>query len=134
MLVDTRFNQLTHRVIEAAITVHRSLGPGLLESPYKTCLCYELAERKIAFVTERSIPVTYKDVRLDGCYRVDLIVEDAVVVELKSLDQVAPIHKAQVLTYMRLASCPVGLIINFNVTKLIDGVTRLILPGNSLRR
>jgi GxxExxY protein len=134
MLIDTRFNHVTHRVIEGAIAVHRTLGPGLLESSYKTCLCYELAERKVRFAAERTIPVTYKDVRLEGGYRVDLIVEDAVVVELKSLDQIAPIHKAQALTYMKLADCPVGLIINFNVTKLTDGVTRLILPGSVPRR
>jgi GxxExxY protein len=134
MLADTSFNHITHQIIEAAIAVHRTLGPGPLESPYKMCLCYELAERKVRFVTERSIPVTYKDVRLDGCYRVDLIVEEAIVVELKSVDQIAPIHTAQVLTYMRLARCPVGLIINFNVEKLTSGVKRLILPGGPPRR
>jgi GxxExxY protein len=128
MLVETRFDHVTHEIIAAAVAVHRALGPGLLESAYKTCLCYELAERNIRFAKESSIPVTYKNVRIEVCYRVDLIVEDSVVVELKSVDQIAPIHQAQVLTYMKLTGCPLGLIINFNVPKLTDGVKRLLSP------
>ena len=126
MLVEATFNRVTHEIIGAAIEVHRNLGPGLLESAYMPCLQYELAARKLRFVTERSIPIIYKEMQLDAKYRIDLLVEDVVIVEVKSIDCVLEIHKAQVLTYMRLTGCPAGLLINFNVAKLIDGVTRLI--------
>ena len=126
MLVEATFNRITHNIIGAAIEVHRNLGPGLLESVYMPCLQYELATRKLRFVAERSIPIIYKEMQLDARYRVDLLVEEVVIVEVKSIDCVMEIHKAQVLTYMRLTGCPAGLVINFNVAKLIDGVTRLI--------
>ena len=126
MLVEATFNRTTHEIIGAAIEVHRNLGPGLLESVYMPCLQYELATRKLRFVAERSIPIIYKEMQLDAKYRIDLLVEDVVIVEVKSIDCVMEIHKAQVLTYMRLTGCPAGLLINFNVAKLIDGVTRLI--------
>ena len=126
MLVEATFNRTTHEIIGAAIEVHRNLGPGLLESVYMPCIQYELATRKLRFVAERSIPIIYKEMQLDAKYRIDLLVEDVVIVEVKSIDCVMEIHKAQVLTYMRLTGCPAGLLINFNVAKLIDGVTRLI--------
>jgi hypothetical protein len=126
VLVEATFNRTTHEIIGAAIEVHRNLGPGLLESVYMPCLQYELATRKLRFVAERSIPIIYKEMQLDAKYRIDLLVEDVVIVEVKSIDCVMEIHKAQVLTYMRLTGCPAGLLINFNVAKLIDGVTRLI--------
>ena len=126
MLVEATFNPTTHEIIGAAIEVHRHLGPGLLESAYMPCLQYELATRKLRFVAERSIPIIYKEMQLDAKYRIDLLVEDVVIVEVKSIDCVMEIHKAQVLTYMRLTGCPAGLLINFNVAKLIDGVTRLV--------
>jgi GxxExxY protein len=127
MAVDlAAFDNLTERILGAAIDVHRHLGPGLLESVYQECLVRELAARRLSFVTQQSSPVLYKGVRLSGSYRVDLVVENCVVVEIKAVAALAPVHQAQTLTYMRIADCPVGLLINFNVPRLIDGVKRLV--------
>jgi GxxExxY protein len=127
MFVDpSTFNDVTRTILAAAIEVHRTLGPGLLESTYQQCLQYELASRKVRFVTQQAIPIVYKGILLDANYRVDLIVDNRVVVEVKALQEVAPIHRAQVLTYLRLTGCPAGLLINFNVPRLMDGVKRLI--------
>ena len=134
MLVDAEFNDITRLVLAGAIEVHRTLGPGLLESVYTPCLHYELTMRKVRFVTQRSIPIVYKGMRLEAGYRVDLIVEDLVVVELKSAAALLPVHQAQVLTYMGLTDCPAGLLINFNVARLMDGVKRLINPRATGRR
>jgi GxxExxY protein len=120
-------NELSKRVIGAAIEVHRQLGPGLLESAYEECLAYELQLRGIPFERQKALPLTYKDVRLDAGFRVDFLVDGKVVVELKATDALAPIHKAQVLTYLRLTGCKLGLLINFNVPLLKDGVKRLVL-------
>jgi GxxExxY protein len=120
------FNHVTQQILGAAIEVHRHLGPGLLESIYQQCLVRELASRGLSFVTQRSSPVIYKGVRLPACYRLDLVVEGLVVVEIKSVTALSAIHHAQTLTYMRIADCPVGLLINFNVPRLIDGVKRLV--------
>src|SRR5688572_32828986 len=128
MLADVTFNVITREIIGAGIEVHRALGPGLLESAYIPCLQYELAARKLRFVTERAVPIVYKEITLDTKYRIDLIVEDAVIVEVKAVEQLLQVHQAQVLTYMRLTGCPAGLLINFNAAKLIDGVKRLINP------
>ena len=129
MFIDTlAFSNVTRPIIGAAIEVHRALGPGLLESIYHRCLQYELTARKLRFVTQRSIPIVYKDVPLDGSYRIDLIVEDLVVVEVKSVAALAPIHEAQLLTYLGLTHCPVGLLINFNVPLLVEGVQRVLNP------
>ena len=128
MLADVPFNGLTREIIGAAIEVHRTLGAGLLESAYLPCLQYELAARRLQFVTERTVPLVYKELTLNSAYRVDLIVEECVVVEVKSIEQLLPIHQAQALTYLALTKCPVGLLINFNVVKLVDGVKRLINP------
>jgi len=128
MLADVAFNGITQQIISAGIDVHRTLGPGLLESAYMPCLQYELALRKLRFVTERPVPIVYKGITLDTRYRIDLIVEDTVVVEVKSVEQLMSVHQAQVLTYLRLTGCPAGLLINFNVAKLIEGVKRLIHP------
>jgi len=128
MLVEAPFNAITGEVIGAAIEVHRALGPGLLESTYMPCLQSELSARSLRFVTQRVVPIIYKERTLDTVYRVDLIVEDLVVVEVKSVTALLPVHQAQVLTYMRLTGCPAGLLINFNVAKLVDGVKRLINP------
>ena len=133
MLVDATFNGITAHIIGAAIEVHRTLGPGLLESTYMPCLQFELTARKLRFVTQRAVPIVYKGMALDSKYRIDLLVEDLVVVELKSVDRLLPVHQAQVLTYMGLTGCPAGLLINFNVAKLIDGVKRLIRPPTSGR-
>jgi GxxExxY protein len=128
VLADVPFNRITHEILSAAIEVHRTVGPGLLESVYTPCLQYELALRKLRFVAERSVAIVYKDITLDTRYRIDLIVEDTVVVEVKSIEQTLPVHKAQVLTYLQLTGCPAGLLINFNVARLIDGVTRFLHP------
>ena len=128
MLAQPPFHHVTRDVIAAAIEVHRDLGPGLLESAYTTCLRHELAARKLEFVTERRIPLTYKGAALDCHYRLDLLVNDAVVVEVKAIAEVLPIHQAQILTYLRLANLPVGLVINFNVDRLVKGVKRVINP------
>ena len=134
------FNDITHAILAGAIEVHRTLGPGLLESIYTPCLHFELGARNLRFIAQRTIPITYKGIALDCCYHVDLIVEDIVVVELKSVAALMPVHQAQTLTYMQLTGCPGGLLINFNVPRLMDGVRRLINPragggdGGSERR
>jgi GxxExxY protein len=122
------FNDVTGRILAGAIEVHRTLGAGLLESIYTPCLHYELSARKLRFVAQRSVPIVYKGITFEGCYRVDLIVEDLVVVELKSAAALLPVHQAQLLTYMGLTDCPAGLLINFNVPRLMEGVKRLINP------
>lgn len=121
------FDALSNRVIGCAIEVHRVLGPGLLESAYKQCLAHELGCNGIACVSEHPLPVDYKGVRLDCGYRVDLLVENGLIVELKSVEHVLPIHEAQLLTYMRLAGISTGLLINFNVTQLKHGMKRYVL-------
>ncbi len=118
---------LTGQIIAAAIEVHRELGPGLLESVYQACLVRELQLRKVDFVQQIELPVSYKDVRLDCGYRIDLVVGNRVVVELKSVQEILPVHEAQLLTYMRLTNLPVGLLINFNVPVLKQGIKRRVL-------
>jgi GxxExxY protein len=129
MLVPTPHNETTKAIIGAAIEVHRTLGPGLLESIYVRCLCFELKDRHLKFATEVKIPTTYKGHDLGDTYRVDLIVEDVVVVEVKSVAEVLPVHRAQVLTYLRLTGCRIGLIINFNEATLVEGVHRVMNQG-----
>ncbi len=119
-------NRVTEGIIGAAIAVHRALGPGLLESAYQACLEFELKERGFTFERQKELPVVYKGVYLDCGYRIDLLVEGAVVVELKSVDQVIPIHKAQLLLYLKLSEKAVGLLINFNVPMLTEGVHRIV--------
>jgi len=129
MLVDPNaFSNITGPTLAAAIEVHRVLGPGLLESIYMPCFLHELTVRSLKFVTEQPMPVVYKELALNVCYRVDLIVEGQVVVEVKAVADLLPVHQSQTLTYMRLAKCPIGLLINFNAPKLMDGVKRLIRP------
>ncbi len=128
MLIDASFNSITHEIIGAAVEVHRTLGPGLLESTYVQCLRFELAARKLRFEVERRVPLVYKTMPLDTTYRVDLIVEELVLVEVKSVANLLSVHDAQVLTYMALTGCPAGLLINFNVAKLTTGVKRLLNP------
>ena len=119
-------NQISGKIIGAAINVHRELGPGLLESAYEICLAYELAEMGLFVERQRPLPVLYKRVRLDCGYRLDLLVEKKVVVELKSVEKIEPVHVAQVLSYLKLSGCNVGLLINFNVKILKYGIKRLI--------
>ena len=123
----TRRDPLTGEIIGAAIAVHRVLGPGLLESTYEECLCYELSKRGLGFCRQVLIPIRYEDVRLSAHYRIDLLVEDRVIPELKTVEKLVRIHRAQLLTYMRHARKPIGLLINFNVPLLRDGIERLIL-------
>lgn len=120
-------NQLTHEIIGAAIEVHRMLGPGLLESAYEECLAREFVLRGIPFERQKAVPVVYKDVKLECGYRMDLLIDRIVVVELKSVEALAPLHEAIVLTYLRLSGCKIGLLINFNVAVLKDGVRRFVL-------
>ena len=121
------FDELSNRVIGCVIEVHRELGPGLLESTYEQCLAHELKLNGIWFKLQHQLPVEYKGVRLDCGYRVDLLVEDKLIIELKSVEQIKGIHEAQLLTYMRLAEVKIGLLINFNVTKLKNGIKRFVL-------
>jgi GxxExxY protein len=107
------------------IEVHRSLGPGLFESAYEACLVYELRLRKLKIEPQKSMPVFYKDVMLDCGYRADLVVEEQVIVEIKSVSGIAPIHEAQLLSYLKLSDCKIGLLINFNVKMLKEGIRRM---------
>src|SRR5438874_9553558 len=120
-------NKLTELLIGCAIEVHRTLGPGLLESAYEVCLCRELSLRQIRFSRERPIPLHYKGIRLDCGYRADLVVEESVLVELKAIDALLPIHEAQLLSYLKLGGWFVGLLINFNVELLRHGIRRRVL-------
>jgi len=123
--LDAPVSQITKAIIGAAIQVHRELGPGLLESTYQACLCYELGQRNIKFKRQVLLPVKYREVKIDCGYRLDFLVEDLVIVEIKSVEKIAPIHKAQVITYLKLMDRPVALLINFNVVVLKRGIRRL---------
>ena len=119
-------NRVTELIIGSAIRVHRALGPGLLESTYEACMAYELVSAGLHLQRQKAIPVVYGDVRLDCGYRIDMIVGDQVVLELKSISKLDPIHDAQLLTYLKLSGYSVGLIINFNVMLLTKGIRRLV--------
>jgi len=117
---------LTGNIIGAAIDVHRALGPGLLESAYEACLVYELRLRRLKVEAQKPLPIFYKDVMLDCGYRLDLVVEDQVIIEIKSVSTIAPIHEAQLLSYLKLyGTCARGLLINFNVKRLVEGIRRM---------
>jgi GxxExxY protein len=118
--------QLTHQIIGAAIDVHRELGPGLLEAVYEECLCYELTQKTIAFERQKPIPVVYKGAKLDCGYRADIIVCSRVIIEIKAISAVAPVHDAVMLTYLRLSGCKIGLPINFHSALLKDGIHRYV--------
>ena len=121
----SEFNEITRQILAGAIEVHRTLGP-VLESIYAPCLHFELAARNLRFSTQEAIPIVYKHMTFETCYRVDLIVEDKVVVELKSAAALLPVHQSQLLTYMNFSDCPAGLLINFNVPHLRDGIKRVM--------
>jgi len=123
---EVQVGTLTEQVIGAAIEVHRALGPGLLESAYRECLCHELKLKGIPFRREVSLPLNYKGMTLDGGYRLDLLVANTVLLELKAVAKLLPIHEAQLLTYLRLQSLQIGLLINFNVAVLRNGIKRLV--------
>jgi GxxExxY protein len=122
-----KFDELSNKVLGCAIEVHRELGPGLLESTYEQCLAYELNRAKIPYKLQVDLPIDYKRMRLDCGYRIDLLADDRLIVELKSVEQLLKIHEAQVLTYMKLARVSVGLLINFNVDVLRKGIRRFII-------
>jgi GxxExxY protein len=121
----TEMNRITD-IISAAIAVHRELGPGLLESAYEACLVYELMQHGLSVERQKSVPVTYRGVKIDCGYRIDLLVEDKVVVELKAVERLEPIHEAQLLSYLKLSGYQIGLLINFNVRMLKQGIKRLV--------
>ena len=121
------FDGLSHRVIGCAIEVHRALGPGRLESAYEQCLAHELSRNGILFELQRPQPVEYKGLKLDCGYRIDLLVEGKLILELKSVSKLTGVHEAQLLTYMKLSGIKTGLLINFNVVKLKDGIKRFVL-------
>ena len=120
-------SKLTGKIIGCAIEIHKILGPGLLESAYEECLAFELSEAGLSVKRQKPVPVVYKTIKLECGYRIDLLIENKVVVELKSIDVFAPVHTAQILTYMKFAEKKIGLLINFNVTKLVDGIKRYVL-------
>jgi GxxExxY protein len=123
---------LTQRIIGAALSVHSELGPGLLEGVYAACLQYELQQRHLRFEREMPLPVVYGRVRVDAGYRLDFVVEDAIVLELKAVERLLPVHKAQLLSFLRLSRHSVGLLINFNVVHLRHGIQRMVHNGNSV--
>ena len=118
-------NAISGEIVDAAMKVHSALGPGLLESAYEGCLLYELHKRDLKAVSQVELPVIYEDVRINVGYRIDILVEDAVIVELKAVDQILEIHKAQLLSYLKLSDKRLGLLINFHVTRLKNGIVRL---------
>ena len=119
-------NELIYKIIGAAIEVHHRLGPGLLESAYEACLSFELGQMGLKVERQKALPVIYKEIRLEQGYHLDLLIEDAVIVELKTVDQLTNVHEAQVLSYLKLSGCPLGLLINFNVRMLKHGLRRYI--------
>lgn len=118
---------LTEAIIGAAIRVHQALGPGLLESAYETCLAHELTNLRLSFDRQVALPIEYDGTRLECGYRLDLVVASNVIIELKAVDRLAPIHEAQLMTYLRLSGLPVALLINFNVSRLKDGILRRVM-------
>ena len=127
-------NQITDHIIGASIEVHRTLGPGLLESAYEACLAFELVDRGLNVEQQKPLPVIYRDVKLDCGYRLDILVEEMVIVEVKAVNRLEPIHEAQLLSYLKLSGSKVGLLINFNVRVLRDGIQRMVVnfPDSSL--
>jgi len=119
-------NKLSSRIIRAAIEVHKALGPGLLESAYEECICRELSIEGLSLERQKPLAVQYKGIDLDCGYRLDVVVENAIILELKSCDKIEPIHKAQLLTYLRLSGLKLGLLLNFNVPLMRDGIVRIV--------
>ncbi len=119
-------NEISEKIIGCAINVHKALGPGLLESAYEECLFYEINQIGLKVEKQRALPLCYKEVKLDIGYRLDLLVENKVIIEIKAVEALNDIHKAQVLTYLKISGCKLGLLINFNVLKVKDGIKRLV--------
>jgi len=122
-----KHENLTESIIGAAIEVHKELGPGLMESAYEECLCHELSIHNLPFKRQVPLPVSYKNIKLDCGYRLDVVVGNTIVLELKSIESILPVHEAQLITYLKLSKLPVGLIINFNVPVLKDGILRRVI-------
>jgi GxxExxY protein len=121
-----KINQITEKIIGCAISVHRGLGPGLLESAYEECLCYELVQENLKFDRQMPLPVVYKGVKLDCGYRMDLVIEDLVIIEIKAVERIIPVHEAQLLSYLKLYNKKVGLLFNFHVSVLKNGMKRIV--------
>lgn len=119
--------EIFKKVLDSSFQVHSALGPGLLESAYEECLFYELSKNGFRVEKQKALPLVYKEVRLDAGYRIDLIVENSIIIEIKAVDSLSDIHLAQILTYLKLSNCKLGLLINFNVRHLKDGIKRVIL-------
>ena len=119
-------NQLSSKIIGAAIEVHKVLGPGLLESAYEKCLCHELKLRGLSFDNQKPLPLVFKGEKLDCGYRLDIVVDNAIILELKSCEKIEPIHKAQLLTYLKISGLPLGLVLNFKVPVMRDGIVRIV--------
>lgn len=120
-------NKISYQIIGAVYSVHGALGPGLLESTYEVCLEYELMKNGLLVERQKPLPVVYREVQLDAGYRIDLLVENSIVLELKSVDAIAPIHKAQVMTYLKLSGLKLGLLLNFNVSDMKMGINRIVM-------
>jgi GxxExxY protein len=125
-IYNMNINEITRKIIGCAINVHKELGPGLLESAYEECLAHDLVKNGLSVRKQQAVPVIYKDIKLEFGYRIDLLVENVVIVEIKAVDAVNPVHEAQILTYMKFADKPMGLLINFNVLLLKEGIRRFI--------
>jgi len=125
--IQNELNQLSERVVDSIFKVHQTLGPGLLESVYQSCVAHELSLRGIKFQQQLNLPVVYGDFRLDAGLRLDIMVEKQLIIELKCVDKFLPVHKAQLLTYLKLTGCRLGLLVNFNVALIRDGIKRVIL-------
>ena len=123
----TELNALTYKIIGCAYKVHKELGPGLLESTYEVCLKHELRKANLKVVSQCPLPVLYGTIKLDAGYRVDLLVEDSVILELKAVEQITPTHKAQLMTYLKLSKLKLGLLLNFNVHNMKNGINRIIM-------
>lgn len=119
-------DQITEKIIGSAIAVHKALGPGLLESAYEECLCFELAEAGLEFKRQVALPVVYKGVKLDCGYRMDVVVEESVIIEIKAVERIVPVHEAQLLSYLKLTGIKVGLLLNFHVPVLKSGIKRIV--------
>jgi GxxExxY protein len=121
-----KLNKITETIISGAINVHRTLGPGLLESAYEACMVFELAQAGLKVEQQKPLPIVYREAKLECGYRLDLMIENEVIIEVKSIEKLMPIHQAQLLSYLKLSECKVGLLINFNVKVLKDGIKRVV--------
>lgn len=126
MIKEENLNKITETIIGVAINIHRSLGPGLLESAYEACMVYDLTQTGLKVEQQKPLPIVYRGVKLECGYRLDLMIENKVIVEIKSVETLLPIHKAQLISYLKLTDCKVGLLINFNVEILKDGIQRIV--------